>query len=146
MYINEWGRPAPTAVEELDHELAEFINHLWQDDMPEGAAADALSGFSRLLPHARNKLPISKAYFRNWRETVVTVVRTRALPLSGLMIKGMAGIAYLARRPEIAAILLVGFRGLLRSGEIVNLPFFFFVASERQQGSICHKRENGSET
>ena len=85
VYLISWGIRTPRNVEELDLELAEFVNHLWQDDLPEQHAMDALSGFARLLPHCRGKLPIARSYFANWRKTLV---RVRALPLIQLMVTG----------------------------------------------------------
>ena len=115
IYLVDWGIRTPESVEELDLELAEFVNHLWQDDLPEQHAMDALSGFSRLLPHCRGKLPIARSYFANWRKTLV---RVRALPLTKLMVMGLAGLAYAAGRPDLAAVFLIGFKGLLRSNEM----------------------------
>ena len=120
VYLIRWGIRTPRNVEELDLELSEFINHLWQDDLPEQHAMDALSGFGRLLPHCRGKLPIARSYFANWRKTLV---RVRALPLTHLMVTGLAGLAYSAGRPDLAAVFLTGFRGLLRSDEMVSLKF-----------------------
>ena len=45
------------------------------------------------------------------------------MPLTGLMVRGLAGVAYMLGCPDLAAILLVGFRGLLRSMEMANLCF-----------------------
>ena len=119
-YLSDWGRPWPNTPSQLDFELSEFINHFYQDDAPEGYAADVLSGFRRLFPQSRQALPISQSYFHNWRKTIL---RTRAIPLTALMVKGLAGVAYARGRPQVVAVLLLGFRALLRSDEMVHIRF-----------------------
>ena len=39
------------------------------------------------------------------------------------MIKGLAGLAYSVNRPDLAAAIMLGFVGLLRTSEIVNVRF-----------------------
>jgi len=120
MYLSENEKSDPTTVDELDYELSEFINHLYQDDLPEAKACDVVSGCYRLLPQTRRKLPLSKLYMDNWRKSIT---RVRATPLTSLMVRGLAGLAYMRNRPDLAAALLIGFVALLRTSEIVGLKF-----------------------
>ena len=117
-YLRDMNRVFPSSPEHLDFELAEYINHLWEDDHPEGVAADTLSGLRRLLPACRNKLPTSVFYFQNWRRSVH---RVRALPITSVAIKGLAGLCYFRNRPDLAAMLLLGFTALLRTSELLYL-------------------------
>ncbi|CAK0858151.1 unnamed protein product [Prorocentrum cordatum] len=107
-------------AQQLDYEVSEFMNHLWLDDHPEGMATDILSALGRFLPRARNQLPISRFYVTNWRRSVQ---RVRALPITNLMVCGMAGFALLDQDFGFAAAILAGFAGLLRTSEVVNLQF-----------------------
>ena len=91
-----------------------------QDNLPEGWAAEVLSAAQRLLPQTRRNLPLTTFLFRNWRRTVV---RVRAMPLSPLAVQGLAGLAISRDRYDIAAVLLLGFVALLRSGKVLNLRF-----------------------
>ncbi|CAK0870625.1 unnamed protein product [Prorocentrum cordatum] len=107
-------------AQQLDYEVSEFMNHLWLDDHPEGMAADVLSALGRFLPRARDQLPISRFYVTNWRRTVQ---RVRVLPITNIMVCGMAGFALLDQDFGFAAAILAGFAGLLRTSEVVNLRF-----------------------
>ena len=72
------GLAFPTSHAQLDAQLAEFLNFLYQDDYPMYWGANALSGFKRLYPACRRHLDLSALYYRNWTRTIV---RARAFPL-----------------------------------------------------------------
>lgn len=112
--------PMPNSFDELDHHAGEFIHFLYQDDRPLGWVTDFVSGMKRLYPKCRRKLETASAYMRNWQKATV---RTRALPLSSEMVRGMAAVAIQKGQPQLALILLVGFAGLLRAGEMVELKW-----------------------
>ena len=62
-----WGIRTPWNVEKLDRELSEVVNFIWQDDLPEQHAMDALSGLGCLLPHRWGKVPIARSYLATGR-------------------------------------------------------------------------------
>ena len=126
-YLLEFILPMPTSMDMLDELASEFINHLYQDDYPLGWANDFLCGIKRLYPKCRRKLDISSHYFSLWTKTVS---RTRAIPLTEDLVKGMAAVSLMRGSPRFAACLLLGFVGLLRTGELLSLikqQLFFFI-------------------
>jgi integrase len=108
----------PKNFGQLDHLGGEYINFLYQDESPLGWAGDFISGLKRLFPSCRRHLETTSLYYRNW---VKATVRVRALPMSQELIRGMAAMAIIDKRPRFAAALLIGFCGLLRVGEITQL-------------------------
>ena len=117
-HLRRYGIPLPRTMGEFDEAVAEYINEMWLEDEPHGYANDLISGISRLLPRARRHIPTSRMYIRNWG---TTLARKRACPLPRELVLAMAGAAFLRRRPDVAAVLLVGFAGLLRTAEMVSL-------------------------
>ena len=81
----------------------------------------------------RGELPISRSYVANWRNTST---RVRGLPLTRLMVTGLVGLAYMVGRPDLAAIFLLGFKGLLRSDEMVGLRFSMTLSSPSESKLI----------
>ena len=127
-YLHDFSIPLPGTLSKLDYELSEYINHLYQDDMPLNYGNDAVSGLKRLFPQCRRHLDLSELYMRNWRRAVH---RVRAVPLHFELAQGIAGAAILLEDYTFAAVLLTGYLGLLRSSEMHKLrpvDFAFFGA------------------
>jgi integrase len=103
---------------ELDLQLSEFINFLYQDERPTNWAGDCLAGFKRFYPACRRKLETACAYYKNWLKATK---RIRALPLSPSMVQAMASFCMISGRVRLGAGLLLCFAGLLRVGELINL-------------------------
>lgn len=108
----------PKTFDLLDVYASEYVNHLYMDDYPLGWASDFVCGIKRFYPQCRLRIPVTVQYFKAW---VKSTKRTRAIPLSPEIVMAMASTAFLQRLPRLAALLLVGFLGLLRTGEMVTL-------------------------
>ena len=52
---------------ELDEELAEYVNHLYQEGDSVSLAGWTLSGLTRFYPRCRPHLLTSQFYLRNWQ-------------------------------------------------------------------------------
>ena len=108
----------PNSLEELDEAVGEFINHLYLDDYPQYWATDLISALKRFYPKCRRHLEIASLYHKNWLRVTV---RTRALPASLDIVLGMAAVALIESSTRLAFIILLGFIGLLRAGELITL-------------------------
>ena len=102
----------------LDFQLSEYFNFLYLADRPMHWAADALSGFKRLLPSCKKHLDVSSSYIRYWGKSVP---RQRALPLSPELCKGVAAVAIARHKPRLGLAFIISFLGLLRVSEVLNL-------------------------
>ena len=81
-------------------------------------AADALSGFKRLLPACKRHLDVSGLYYKNW---VKSICRERAWPIPPDLVQGMAAAALVQQKARLAISILLCFLGLLRVSELLTL-------------------------
>ena len=65
-YLSSNRIPRPASLEELDHEVGEYINALYQDDYPLSFGNDLVSGLKKFLPRSRLHLGTATIYMRNW--------------------------------------------------------------------------------
>ena len=108
----------PSSLDELDAEASEYVNHMYQEGEPHGYATTFVSGLKRLYPKCRKRLDIATQFCKHWTKTLR---RKRAMPLPANVVVGMAGLAYAFGEPRVGISLLVGFLGLLRTGELLSL-------------------------
>ena len=108
----------PSDLDDLDQAAAGYVNHMYQEGEPHGYAGTFLSALSRYIPRARRRIPTARQYCRNWERDVH---RFRALPMPLSFLKAVVGVAIVKHRLDLAALLLAGFLGLLRTGELLML-------------------------
>ena len=110
----------PRDLKELDELAGEYVNELYMDDRPLHWAVDFTCGIKRLYPKCSRDLHTTTGYIKNWQRSTK---RKRALPLKRDIVLALAALAILKRKPRLGIILLLGFNGLLRADEMVNLTF-----------------------
>ena len=103
--------------EELDWQLSEYLEFLWEQDQRRGLAGDTLSGVSHYA-NAKRKIPFSWRLLAAWQRNEVPV---RAPPMSRLMALAIAGAAALDNDGWFALSILVGFHAFLRTTELLTL-------------------------
>lgn len=103
---------------DLDLQLADYIAFLYAKGDPLYRAANALSGLKKFVPQTRRSLEVSAAYYSNWCKVTK---RARALPLAPQWAKAFVSYAYLTRQPEMGLLVLTGFLGLFRVGDLLSL-------------------------
>ena len=108
----------PRDPHEFDDRVAEYLNIMWLEGDSHSYAGDLLSGIGRFLPRAKRHLCISRQYFKNWSRVLH---RRRAVPFPLLLVQGMIGVALLRRREDLSGLLAAGFKGFLRTQEMVEL-------------------------
>ena len=116
-FIAMHGRSLPQSLEQLDVEVGEYINALYQDDLPQYWGIDLLSALKRFYPRCRRSLDTGHLYIKNW--TRVTK-RRRAIPATRDLAMAMAVAALFEGKVRLAFSILLSFVGLLRVGEIVG--------------------------
>lgn len=108
----------PTSYDRLDHEVAEYINHLFQEGEALTKAGWLLSGIKRLYPRVRRELAISQQWYGNW---VREHTPTRATPITWKLVQAFVGACLQAKLPRMAFLILIGFVFFLRTGELLSL-------------------------
>ncbi|CAK0804968.1 unnamed protein product, partial [Prorocentrum cordatum] len=116
----QWGLTwtgASDHVDKLDLLVAEWIEWLWTEGHPQGLAGNALSAVQFFLRKKRI-LPASWRLLRAWQNLELP---QRVLPLPEVALLAMAATARGWGRNDIAALLVLGFAGFLRTTEMLTL-------------------------
>ena len=103
---------------ELDEELGEYINHLYQEGDNVTLAGWTVSGLKRFLPRCKPHLQTAQLFHRNWHRVHLP---QRTSPLPWLMAKAMAAAAAQTGRFDLALLVFIGFAFFLRTMELLHL-------------------------
>ena len=106
------------AIDDLDFLLTDWVEQMWSDGQPLYKISDALCGFHFYEPWSRKKIPNTWRLFAVWRKLEVP---SRAPPLTSTLIDAMAMFCIHHDDLPMACLLLIGFYGLLRTGELLSL-------------------------
>ncbi|CAJ1457118.1 unnamed protein product [Effrenium voratum] len=106
------------ASQNLDESVATIVEDMWADGASLGQVGDLLSGLSHFAPWCRKRLPQSWRLFSVWKKQEKP---KRAPPLLPEMADAMAERALELSKLALAALCLLGFYGLLRTGELLLL-------------------------
>ena len=114
-----WFGGVAATLGQLDDHLAVYVEYLWESGDGRAKAAQTLAGCQHFLLR-RRAFPQAWALCRTWGSFELPQ-RTPPIPLTVLL--ALAGVAVAENRLEFAAGLLVGFRGFLRTGELLQCRF-----------------------
>ena len=110
--------PASAGLDDLDVQVGEYINFLYQEGLPIHWAADTICGFKRFFPRTRRNLDTASLWYKNWCKIIV---RVAAMPLHVNLLKAFMVYGLLRKEVDFALSLWTGFLGLLRPSEIFAL-------------------------
>ena len=102
----------------LDPLVCDYVEHLWYTGQGRGLANDTLAGLQDLDPKIKGYLPGSWRLLKTWG---VNEVPARAPPLPEPVLHAMCGWAFFHNHITFGISLLIGFYGMLRTGEILSL-------------------------
>ncbi|CAK0793322.1 unnamed protein product, partial [Prorocentrum cordatum] len=103
---------------DADALVAEYLEGLWASGAGIVAANNTLAGVCFAVPRLRRHLDLSWTLLKTWRHHEPA---SRVLPLTTEAVAAMAGFACAAGAFDVAALLLVGFEGMLRGAEVFAL-------------------------
>ena len=98
--------------------IADYLEHLWALGSGRSNASNVLAGLQDAQPHLKGRLPESWRLLKAW---VTHEVPNRAPPLPVDMLEALVGFAIFKNLHGFALTLLLGFYGLLRTGEILAI-------------------------
>ena len=123
----KWNKlPLPSQCDEVDRVASKYIEELWEEGDSRYPAQDTLSSLQHNEPQLKRKLLRSWRLIKAWQKHEIPA---RAPPLTPTALSVLAGWMH-ARCPELALSLVLGFYGLLRSGELFQI---------KNQDIICSK-------
>ena len=107
-----------TLLSQLDAAISDWVEAMWSSGQPQYLVSDALSGLSFYEPWTKRQYPNAWRLFSVWRKLEIP---SRAPPFTAELIRSLATYAYRHNDLLFAAVFLLGFYGMLRTGEILNL-------------------------
>ena len=113
-----------TLEHDMDEVVCQWVEQCWKCGEPLLTVGDGLSALHFYQPWTRRKLPHSWKLFRTWRRIEVPA---RAPPLTLQLVRSMASFEIGNCNLEMAAMLLVSFHCLLRTGEALKMTADDFV-------------------
>jgi len=116
-WLGAQGNAVADSYEQLDRQLMEYVEHLWDTGDSRSVANYTLAAVQHFL-NVRSRFVGAWSLISAWQRMELPV---RTPPLPVLVLTGMAGWALQRGRLDFTACLLVGFAGFLRTGEVLTL-------------------------
>eukprot|EP00438_Fugacium_kawagutii_P012952 Skav231711 [mRNA] locus=scaffold1306:254871:262207:+ [translate_table: standard] len=117
-YLKEHQLTLPSQKHLLDGVASDYIEHLWSTGEGRALASDTLAAIQDAQPQVRGSLPGTWRLLKTWNTTELP---NRAPPMPLEILEALVGYATFKNQPLMALSLLLGFHGLLRTGEILGL-------------------------
>ena len=117
-FLRRENLPFPRGTHDLDRVLCIYVEHLWSEGFGRALAADTVAGIQDAQPNVRKQLPATWRLLKAWN---VNEIPSRAPPLPEEALQAMIGHAIFHQEYRFAISLLVGFYGVLRTGELLGL-------------------------
>ena len=108
----------PTVFEELDTLVVDCLEHMWEMGASQTDASNVVAGLQFFRPRLKRNLPAAWRIMKAWSKAEPP---SRATPLTPLIVKALVMLWASREEWRLAAATLLGFHGLLRTGEIANL-------------------------
>ena len=118
LYLSKAGLRLPTIKTELDAVLSDYVEYLWSEGYARALASDTLAAVQDKQPSIKGHLRSSWRLLKTWG---VNEIPNRAAPLPESALHAMVGHAFFNKRPLFGLSLLVGFYGMLRTGELLDV-------------------------
>lgn len=130
-------------LDDLDSILVEWIEVQWARGEPLTYIADCLSGLHFLWPDLRGLLRQAWRLFKSWRRIETP---SRAPPMTVALAQAFVARAVAQHNLAFAALIAIGFHGLLRTGELLSLRFKDIEVSTMCGVVSLHESKTGQRT
>lgn len=117
-FLKSINRELPPTAAQLDLLVSDYLEQLWAEGEGRSSGSNVLAALQDFQPQLKGKLLQSWRLMKAW---VVHEVPNRAPPLPLEHVEAMVGYNLFKQRPLFALSLLLGFFGLLRTGEILSV-------------------------
>ena len=122
-FLRAEGLRFPSGPHELDRLLCVYVEHLWSEGFGRAPAADTVAGIQDAQPNVRRQLPATWRLLKAWS---VNEVPSRAPPMPEEALQTLVGYSIFKKEYHFALSLLVGYYGVLRTGENLASPPIMF--------------------
>lgn len=117
-YLKDENLVLPSQTRLMDSVVSDYLESLWAKGLGRTVASNTLAALQDSQPRLKGHLPQSWRLLKTW---VTHEVPNRAPPFPLEVLETMVGYCLFKQRPLMALSLLLGFHGLLRTGEILSL-------------------------
>lgn len=117
-YLNQENLFLPPSASQMDKVVADYLEYLWAQGAGRSSGSNLLAALQDKQPQLKGKLQESWRLMKTW---VTNEVPNRAPPLPLELLECMTGYALFKQMPLFALSLLLGFHGLLRTGELFQI-------------------------
>ena len=117
-FLNREGLHLPKERCKLDSLTSEYLEYLWSEGEGRALASDTLAGLQDQDPRLKGQLPATWRLLKVWHTHEVP---NRAPPLPERVLQAMVGYCLFHQKPLFALSLLIGFYGMMRTGEVIGL-------------------------
>ena len=132
-YLGREGLTLPKTRDKLDPLVSDYLEQLWAEGEGRAMASTFLAALQDFDPKLKGCLPCSWRLMKTW---TINEAPNRAPPLTLMAVKAMAGWAWLHDHHGFGLGLLVGFFGLLRTGELLSLQAWQIHMSSAVQPAV----------
>ena len=108
----------PSKRDQLDPLVCDFLEHLWSSGEGRAVASDCVAGLQNQDAKLRGQLPGSWRLLKAW---ATNEIPNRAPPFPEHVVHALCGWAIFNQHYSFAVSLLVGFYGMLRTGELLGV-------------------------
>ena len=99
----------------LDEELSDYVEELWANGDGLAQAQCTLGALHHFAPQLRGRISGAWKKLKTWRRHEM---HRRAPPIPPALLRGIAGLAWVQGRLDVALGILIGFHCMLRGGEV----------------------------
>ena len=117
-FLSANGLDIPRQKAKLDPLVCDYLEFLWSSGEGRALASDSLAALQDADPKIRGHIPGAWRLLRTWH---INEIPNRAPPFPEKVLKSLAGYFIFHAQPAMALTLLLGFYGLLRTGELLNI-------------------------
>ena len=118
----------PRSRDQLDPLVCEYLEHLWATGQGRSLASDCVAGLQNHDAKIRGHLPGAWRLLKAW---ATNEIPNRPPPLPEHVVHAMCGWAIFHQRYSFAVSLLLGFYGMLRTGELLGVRRKDFVSNDK---------------
>ena len=122
-YLGREGLTLPKKREGMDSLVSDYVEHLWTEGEGRATASNFLAALQDRDPKFKGQLPLAWRLMRTWNTNEVP---NRAPPMTEAVLRAMVGWSFFHEEFKFGLSLLVGFYGLLRTGELLSLQAWQF--------------------
>ena len=125
----------PNKREYMDALVSDYLEYMWSQGEGRSSASTFLAALQDFDPKLKNCLPGSWRLMKTWS---IHEVPSRAPPMTESVLRAMIGWAIMHNHVTFAISLLVGFYGLLRTGELLALQAWQIHMSSAVQPAVLN--------